>query len=288
MITPVMDFIFQALKYLIVNHLSNKPGFPTLEYYLVHHPTIQNFAWKQNHTPASSPLFLSLSITAYLSSVFLLSRSSSSPSVNPNLLKKLTILHNMILLSISFTMALGCTLSVLLILPNVYHLVCFPKQTLPSGPLFFWAYMFYLSKIYEFMDTLLIIISKSRKRLTFLHVYHHATVPIMCYISLHTSQSMFPGVLVTNAVVHVIMYFYYLLCTFGIRPKWKKLVTDCQIVQFYSSFAIMGWIFYYHFTGSGCSGILGWYFDAVFIASLLVLFLDFHSKNYSKKNIKEN
>jgi hypothetical protein len=34
----------------------------------------------------------------------------------------------------------------------------------------------------------------------------------------------------------------------------------------------------------GCSGIWGWCFDSVFITSLLVLFLDFHSKNYSNKN----
>ncbi|CAN0906640.1 hypothetical protein LINGRAHAP2_LOCUS24372 [Linum grandiflorum] len=41
---------------------------------------------------------------------------------------------------------------------------------------------------------------------------------------------------------------------------------------------------YHHATvvviGPGCSGIWGWCFDAVFIASLLFLFLDFHAKNY--------
>ncbi|XP_048231368.1 elongation of fatty acids protein sre1-like [Ricinus communis] len=282
-----MEYIFQACKFL-VNRLSKQPGFTTVEYWLVNHPKIHSFAWKQGQTPGSSPVFLTLTVIAYLSVTFLLTRPSFGISCSPRFLRNLTAIHNMILLSLSFTMAVGCTLSILLLLPNVDHLVCFPKKTPPSGPLFFWAYIFYLSKIYEYMDTLLIILSNSVRRLTFLHVYHHATVVVMCYLSLHTSQSMFPGVLVTNAVVHVIMYFYYLLCTLGIRPSWKKLVTDCQIVQFYSSFAIMGWIFYYHFTGSGCSGILGWYFDAVFIASLLVLFLDFHSKNYSKKKAKGN
>ncbi|CAN0878588.1 hypothetical protein LINGRAHAP2_LOCUS12557 [Linum grandiflorum] len=42
---------------------------------------------------------------------------------------------------------------------------------------------------------------------------------------------------------------------------------------------------YHHATvvviGSGCSGIWGWCFDAVFIATLLYLFLDFHKKTYS-------
>ncbi|KAF5733307.1 GNS1/SUR4 membrane family protein [Tripterygium wilfordii] len=69
----------------------------------------------------------------------------------------------------------------------------------------------------------------------------------------------------------------------GMRPKWKRLVTDCQIVQFVFSFAISGRMLYYHFTGSGCSGILGWCFNAVFNASLLLLFVDFHGKSYAKR-----
>ncbi|CAN0878586.1 Putative elongation of fatty acids protein DDB_G0272012 [Linum grandiflorum] len=204
------------------------------------------------------------------------------PPLPPGILRLLTALHNTILLTVSFVMALGCLLAIFTLLPTVDHLACFAKGTPPRGPLFFWGYVFYLSKIYEYIDTLLIILSSSMsRRLSFLHVYHHATVVVMCYISLHTSQSMYPGVLVTNSAVHVVMYFYYLLCSLGMKPKWKKIVTDCQIVQFYISFGIMGWIFYVHFTGSGCSGIWGWCFDAVFIATLLYLFLDFHKKTYS-------
>ena len=33
------------------------------------------------------------------------------------------------------------------------------------------------------------------------------------------------------------MYFYYFLTTLGIRPAWKVLVTNGQIVQFVFSFA---------------------------------------------------
>ncbi|KDO43464.1 hypothetical protein CISIN_1g0456431mg, partial [Citrus sinensis] len=94
----------------------------------------------------------------------------------------------------------------------------FPPTISPSGPLFFHAYIFYLSKIHEFLDTLLIILSNSIQRLTFLHVYHHATVVVMCYLWLQTKQSLFPIALVTNASVHVIMYGYYLLCVMGLLP----------------------------------------------------------------------
>ncbi|OAY39881.1 putative elongation of fatty acids protein DDB_G0272012 [Manihot esculenta] len=283
-----MEFLLQTNKYIVGHHLSKTRFFPTIQYWLADHPNIQNFSWKQGETPGSSLLFLSLTVISYLSLTYLFSHTTLI-SCSRRFLKSLTAIHSLILLSLSFVMSLGCTLCIILIAPNVDYLICFPQKTPPTGPLFFWAYIFYISKIYEFMDTLLIILSNSTRRLTFLHVYHHATVVVMCYISLHTSQSMFPGVLVTNAAVHVIMYFYYFLCALGIRPKWKKIVTDCQILQFFSSFGIMGLIFYYHFTGQGCSGISGWWFDAVFITSLLLLFLDFHAKTYSKKKItKEN
>ena len=58
-------------------------------------------------------------------------------------------------------------------------------------------------------------------------------------------------------------------------------MTDVQIVQFVFSFGVSGLMLYYHFTGIGCSGIWGWCFNAVFNASLLGLFLDFHVRSYA-------
>ncbi|CAL1352659.1 unnamed protein product [Linum trigynum] len=283
-------FIFSSLKHLVETLLTISPTFQTLHYYLVKHPRVHNFEWHQGQTFGSSITFLTLTILLYLTLTFLLSRRhTSTVPVPPSLLRLLTAAHNTFLLSLSATMALGCTLTILTTLPDVHNLICFPVGTVPKGPLFFWAHVFYLSKIYEYVDTLLIILSSSAsRRLSFLHVYHHATVVVMCYISLHTAQSMYPGILVTNSVVHVVMYLYYLMCSLGKRPTWKKLVTDCQIVQFYSSFGIMALIFYYHFTGDGCSGIWGWCFDSVFIASLLFLFLDFHTKTYMKSKNEVN
>ncbi|KAJ0976015.1 hypothetical protein J5N97_017980 [Dioscorea zingiberensis] len=188
-------------------------------------------------------------------------------------------------------MSLGCSLSSLsLPLP---HLFCFPpSSTLPHGPIFFWSYIFYLSKLYEFIDTLLILLSGGR-RLTFLHVYHHAGVVLMSYLWLHTKQSLLPIALVTNATVHVVMYSYYLSCSLGWRwpPRWKRMVTEVQIWQFVVSFAVSVVFLWFHFVGGGCEGINGWMFNAVFNASLLFLFLDFHGKAYGsikKKKKKKN
>ncbi|XP_027193331.1 fatty acid elongase 3-like [Cicer arietinum] len=260
-----------------------------LQYWLVYHPNILNFTWNPPQTPASSPLFLCIAIASYLFlALFLL--LLPLPPFPPSFLKPLTALHNLTLSILSLTMAIGTSLTILTHTPNLRSTICFPPQTPPSGPLFFWAYIFYLSKFLEFLDTLFIILSRSIKRLSFLHVYHHSTVPLMSYLWLHSSQSLFPIALLTNSSVHVIMYSYYFLTVIGIRPPWKRAVTDCQIVQFVFSFAASGVMLYYHFSGSGvgCSGMKAWCFNAVFNASLLALFLDFHLKSYANVKNKRN
>ncbi|CAN7002747.1 unnamed protein product [Brassica rapa subsp. trilocularis] len=261
----------------------------TLTYWLVNHPNIANFTWTEGETLGSTVLFVSVVVSVYLSATLLLrSAIDSLPSLGPTILKPITALHSLILCLLSLVMAVGCTLSITTDpTASLFDAICFPLDVKPSGPLFFWAQVFYLSKILEFGDTILIILGKSIQRLSFLHVYHHATVVVMCFLWLRTRQSMFPVALLTNSTVHVIMYGYYFLCAVGSRPRWKRLVTDCQIVQFVFSFGLSGWMLREHLFGSGCSGIWGWCFNAGFNASLLALFFNFHSKNYAKKTSRQ-
>ncbi|CAI0375740.1 unnamed protein product [Linum tenue] len=257
---------------------------PTLNYWLVDHPQIRHFTWSPGQTFASTPQFAAAAVLTYLSLTLLL-RRLPLPVLPPPILKPLTAAHSLVLFLLSAVMSAGTLLSIFSPnnspLPRLRRAVCFPPDTPPSGPLFFWAQIFYLSKYLEFGDTLLIILSRSNQRLTFLHVYHHATVVVMCYLWLSTAQSLFPVALVTNATVHVVMYGYYFCTALGSRPRWKRLVTDFQIVQFVFSFGISGLLLYYHFAGGGCSGMAGWCFNAVFNASLLALFVDFHGKSYA-------
>ncbi|KAL5704264.1 hypothetical protein ACHQM5_022714 [Ranunculus cassubicifolius] len=264
----------------------------TIHYYLVSHPLISNFHFNHPQTFASSPQFLLTTLFTYLSLTLLLSKTlipttTTTPSSPSTLLRRISTFHNLILLLLSFLMAVGCTLSTLT-LPSHHLIFCFPPSQSPSGPIFFWAYIFYLSKILEFIDTLLIILYRDTRRLSFLHVYHHSVVLVMCYVWLYTSQSLIAIALVTNASVHVFMYGYYMLCAMGRKPRWKKVVTDCQIVQFVFSFGVSGVMLWYHFSGEGCSGIWGWVFNAVFNASLLALFTNFHTKNYSSSSTTQS
>jgi hypothetical protein len=250
---------------------------------LVERPAVASFHWRPGTTLAASPSFAAAAVCAYLAAVLLLHRRVLPlPSLPPRVLRAVSALHNVVLLSISATMAAGCVLSAAATAPSPRWVFCFPPgATPPSGPVFYWAHVFYLSKIYELGDTLLILLA--RRPLTFLHVYHHALVIAMCYLWLATAQSLLPVALVTNAAVHVVMYAYYLCCVLGLRwpPRWKRAVTELQIAQFVFSFAASVVMLWFHFARGGCEGMAGWAFNAVFNASLLALFLDFHGAAYA-------
>ena len=55
----------------------------SLHHYLVDHPTLANFEWKQGHTWGASTQFLTLTIFCYLTLTYLLSHSQIPPPPPP-------------------------------------------------------------------------------------------------------------------------------------------------------------------------------------------------------------
>jgi elongation of very long chain fatty acids protein 6 len=112
------------------------------------------------------------------------------------------------------------------VLHNLYHYgvknnVCESPYTLVGvGPVANWGFLFLLSKFAELFDTFFIVIHK--KKLLFLHWYHHITVLYCCW---HTWVNETPTGLIFCAVnfgVHAIMYFYYFLMAVRCKPKVRR------------------------------------------------------------------
>ena len=98
-------------------------------------------------------------------------------------------------------------------------------------------YYFY-TKFVDLIDTVIFVLRKKENHVTFLHVYHHVSVPVICWISLWVSPLM-PIIGLTsliNCFCHVIMYSYYALSGLGpdvrIYLWWKRYITQIQIAQF--------------------------------------------------------
>lgn len=67
----------------------------------------------------------------------------------------------------------------------------------------------------EYLDTIFFTLRKKHSQITFLHVYHHAFVPLYAYWVLRTAPTVFNVYIITiNSIIHVIMYLYYFLATF--------------------------------------------------------------------------
>ncbi|CAM6099961.1 unnamed protein product [Calypogeia fissa] len=263
----------------------------TLKRWLAYHPKVLAFRWQRGENQAASYHFMISSVLAYLFLVYVF-HSLMKLKKRPMPLGPVPVLHNLVLALGSLVMFAGCLQSTLVEIQESRWLwgpksgrlllLCFPPGTRPVGRVFFWSYMYYLSKYYELVDTFILILKK--RQLTFLHVFHHATVIFMSFFWLEFAMSLQIVALLTNSGVHVVMYTYYFLCSIGKPPPWKKLVTNSQIVQFIFSFvASIGTLWFHFTTGEGCAGMGAWVFNAVFNVILLALFLSFHRKQYGKR-----
>lgn len=118
---------------------------------------------------------------------------------------------------------------------KTFRIFCEHSNTQAKGPLWFYVYLYYLSKYYELLDTILQMLSGKIPPNYFLHVFHHSLVILNVWFWLQSTASLqFIGLLF-NTAVHVVMYYYYYLRSVGIVPKWKNSVTSFQIIQFVTS-----------------------------------------------------
>ncbi|KAG7299704.1 hypothetical protein JYU34_016702 [Plutella xylostella] len=146
-----------------------------------------------------------------------------------------------------------------------------------------WWYFF--AKFTELLDTVFFILRKKDKQVTFLHVYHHATMALYAWSYLKFAAGGQGAILaLLNSAVHVVMYTYYFLSGLGPRFQkylwWKKYVTTMQLVQFLIMLSYCVWTHY----SPRCQYATGFtYFISINVTIFLVLFLNFYSKSYKGK-----
>ena len=97
---------------------------------------------------------------------------------------------------------------------------------------------YYLSKYLDLIDTFIFVLTKKNSHVTFLHLYHHASVPLTGLIYMKVNP-LIPGIYyfgIHNSFIHCLMYSYYAISSLGHWAKkylwWKKYLTMLQIIQF--------------------------------------------------------
>eukprot|EP00635_Sarcinochrysidales_sp_CCMP3193_P003353 CAMPEP_0118910148 /NCGR_PEP_ID=MMETSP1166-20130328/12415_1 /TAXON_ID=1104430 /ORGANISM="Chrysoreinhardia sp, Strain CCMP3193" /LENGTH=282 /DNA_ID=CAMNT_0006849601 /DNA_START=18 /DNA_END=866 /DNA_ORIENTATION=+ len=166
---------------------------------------------------------------------------------------------------------------------NGYSLVCNTfDATTPAMSHVLW--LFYISKVLDFMDTFFILVGKKWKQLSFLHVYHHFSIFLVYWLNLHVNYDGDVYLTIAlNGFIHTVMYTYYFVSMHTRDIWWKKFLTLAQLAQFTCMNTQAAYILF----TPGCSQspprVTKFYF--AYIMSMFVLFMHFYLSSYSNKGV---
>lgn len=251
------------------------------------------FEFIENVTPMSDFPSVVAAIAVYYIVIFggraLINKYDAHPVVPAPVFQ----LHNLILtiVSLSLLLMFAQELIPMLYRHGIYFAICDHAAWTEHMTVLY--YLNYLAKYYEFTDTIFLVLK--RKKLTFLHTYHHGATALLCYTQLIGTTSISWVPITLNLGVHVVMYWYYFLAAHGIRVWWKEWVTRFQILQF-----IIDLVFIYYATSikvghaiapeticKTCAGTpLATVSGCAIISSYLVLFIAFYIEVYRKHSKK--
>ncbi|KAF8788975.1 Elongation of very long chain fatty acids like protein [Argiope bruennichi] len=118
------------------------------------------------------------------------------------------------------------------------------------------CWVFYISKLVEYLDTIIFVLRKKYSQINFLHVFHHSTVPVTAWLGVSYGPGGYNTFLpMLNSFVHVWMYLYYGLSAVGPEVQkylwWKKYLTSLQLVQF--TLAILYFVYLFLFAPKSCN-----------------------------------
>jgi len=193
-------------------------------------------SWQEGVTPMSSLASVVAASVSYV--VMVLGGQAIMRSFSPvpaSLVKWPFFFHNMLL-------SLASLVLLVLYLEKEFDFIgkYGMHEALCYGPHFHDVEMYhilnYYFKYWEFVDTFFLVIKK--KKLMFLHVYHHMATAALCYSQIVNETTLSWVIISLNLAVHVIMYGYYAMASVGIRCPWKKWITTGQIIQFVIDVAV--------------------------------------------------
>jgi elongation of very long chain fatty acids protein 4 len=236
----------------------------------------------------SWPLLGELAPTLYITAaylIFVMVGPMLKGFYAPFQLKTPMIVYNALVICINVYMLQGFVLEAY---RNSYRPICNPIDLSPRGTMTAWyIYVYYLSKVVDFTDTVIIVLRKKYDQLSFLHVYHHSAMFVIWWIGSkwgNGGDAIFGPM--CNSFIHIVMYTYYLGSALKINIPGKKYLTMMQMAQFFivvthsALIIILDCPFPHVFE----------YAQVIFLCTLFALFLNFYMKAYhgTKRRVRSD
>ncbi|XP_038718304.1 elongation of fatty acids protein 3-like [Tripterygium wilfordii] len=268
----------------------------TTNYWLSEHPSIVSFRWSHIQSWGSTWFFLFSAIAVYVVSAtalhlllsLLLRRNSRVP------LGPIPALHSLVMALFSLIIFFGILLSSAAEIRDTrwfwrrtktstafQWLLCFPLGTRPSGRVFFWSYIFYLSRFLHFLQTFFTILTY--RKLNFFTLFNQSSMLLMSFIWLEFSQSFQVIAILLTALLHSVDYGYQFWTAIGLPSACFPFVVNCQVVLLGCNLVCHSGVFLVHLLKGGCNGMGAWGLNAVLNCVILLPVLRFYLKLRSRK-----
>lgn len=269
----------------------------TLSFYLSEHPAIVGFRWSSALCWGSTWSFLVSSIAVYVVvSIFLhlllmlLLRRGKPVPLGP-----LPALHSLSMSIISATIFAGLLLSAVSEIKEtrwfwrrsktpLQWLLCFPLGTRPTGRVFFWSYVFYLSRFLHMLRTVFVILR--RRKLVFFQLFYHSISTFMSFLWLEFSQSFQVLAILFTTLAYSVTYGHRFWTSFAARGACCPVVLNCQIALLGCNLVCHVAVLLLHIFNGGCNGIGAWVFNSVLNVAILLLIINFYVRAYFRKKEK--
>ncbi|CRG93639.1 long chain polyunsaturated fatty acid elongation enzyme, putative [Plasmodium gallinaceum] len=203
--------------------------------------------------------------------------SKKDNSYFQNFLSKIIPIYNLIQVFCSFYI----TLFTLYEAKNRNFSLVYNPSDYTQDSIAFYSWLFYINKMCDFFDTILIVLRSKWNQFTFLHVYHHLSVFFIMWVNTSVGyDGDIYYVISINSFVHFIMYFYYFFTSLKIKvPIYlKTTVTYIQMIQFLSILLPCLFVLFFNFICEYPIRLVALSF--CYCISLLILFINFSIQTY--------
>ncbi|XP_026432940.1 elongation of fatty acids protein 3-like [Papaver somniferum] len=270
-----------------------EPMIQSLSYCLSEHPSIIGFRWNHSQNWGSTWSFLFTSIAGYIAlSVLIRLILAVFRCRKPIPLGPIPAIHSLGMALISITIFIGILFSSAAEIRDTrwfwrksktpfQWFLCFPLGTRPTGRVFFWSYVFYLSRFLHLLRTFFAILR--HRKLTFFRLFNQSILICMSFLWLEFSQSFQVVAILCTSLIYSVVYGYRFWTEIGLRSACFPFVENCQVVLLGCNLVCHVAVLFLHFVKGGCNGIGAWVFNSVLNAALLLLYMNFYVKMHMRK-----